>query len=79
MKIEYSLNNGVAFGSDKVDVGDCFLYNGRAFVRVVTINAFNEFGEEVYYNAIDLSTGDWFSILDHEKIIPVNAKIVIDP
>ena len=78
MKIEYSWNDGVDFG-DRIEVGDCFLYKGRAFVRVVTIAAINDFDENVEYNAIDLSTGDWFGILDHERVVPVDAKIVIDP
>lgn len=78
MKIEYSWNNGVEFG-DRIEVGDCFLYNGRAFMRVIAITATNDFDEDVEYNAIDLSTGDWFGICGREKVIPIDAKIVIDP
>lgn len=80
MKIECSKNHEVEFGNGKIGVGDCFLYQGRAFMRVFVISAINDYDEDgVEYNAIDLSTGDWFGICDNEKVVPVEAKVIIDP
>lgn len=77
MKIEYAWNDGVTFGS--LTPGDCFLFEGKIFMRVDSFCKIDYEGDELEYNAIDLVRGSWIGIPDTENVVPVDGKFVVDP
>ena len=77
MKIECAWNDGVPFKN--VKLGDCFMFEGKLFMKVSLICAIDESDDGADYNAIDLATGYWYGICDIETVIPIDGKFVVNP
>ena len=77
MRIECAWSDGVPFKNLKP--GDCFILDGRLFMKVALICAIDESDDGANYNAIDLVKGFWYGICDVESVIPIDGKFVVDP
>ena len=72
MRIEYENTGRINFSI--MDNGDCFMVDGQLYMRIMAIKHY----DGTIKNAVLIESGQLSYFEDWEKVLPVDAKVVVE-